>query len=67
MDYMFVPLFSHFKSWDYEKLKNTAGILMICMVWDFVYNAYKMYKSKGLITRWRIDTTNTKLYRLLHQ
>ena len=67
MDYMFVPLFTHFKAWDYDKLKNTAGILMICMMWDFVYNAYKMYKSKGLITRWRVDTTNTKLYRLLHQ
>lgn len=66
MDYIFIPLFYRFLSWDAYILNITAGALMILMTGDFVYSAYQMYKNKMQVRRWKIDTTNTKLYRLLH-
>ncbi|MGN1160007.1 MAG: putative ABC transporter permease [Lachnospiraceae bacterium] len=66
MDHAFEPLFKSFQTWNYETLRFTVSLLMAAMVWDFTYNAYRMYRDKRMITRWRVDTTRTKGYRLLH-
>lgn len=66
MDKVFLPLFYCFQKWDYTILRNTAIVLVAIMVGDFVYNAYMMYREKAQITRWKIDTTESWLYRKIH-
>lgn len=66
MEHIFDPLYRYFQAWNYEVLRLTASVLMAVMIWDFVYNAYKMYRGKMMIRRWRIDMTGTRGYRLLH-
>ena len=66
MDYVFIPLQNRFMMWDYYRLEFMAKILMALMIGDFVYNAYKMKKNGNVTTRWKIDTTETKGYKLLH-
>lgn len=66
MEHIFDPLYRYFQTWNYEVLRLTASVLMAVMIWDFAYNAYKMYRDKMMIRRWRIDMTGTRGYRLLH-
>ena len=66
MDQIFMPLYNYFLSWDYNTLRKIAIPLTAIMVWDFLYNAYKMYKNQGGVSRWKVDTKRSRLYRILH-
>lgn len=66
MQHCLEPLFHFFIKWDYDVLRTTAIVLMGIMIGDFLYNAYLMYKTRGMISRWRIDMTGSKLYKKLH-
>ena len=46
------PLCSCFRGW------NMTG--------DFLYNACRMYKTQGIVQRWKIDRTEGRIYRKLH-
>lgn len=64
MDNCFMPLINSFAAWDYEKLRLTAVSLILLLTVDFIYNGYRMYKDRKAQPRWKIDTTNTKAYKL---
>lgn len=66
MQVFFVPLYKLFLGWDYVKLVVMTVTFGILMIGDFVYNAYKMYKTQGLIQRWKIDINAKKVYRRIH-
>lgn len=66
MDVFFEPLFRIFRGLDYNVLRTLSLSLIGIMIVDFLYNAYLMYKTRGMITRWKIDTTNTWLYKKVH-
>lgn len=66
MGCFFEPLFNFFKEWNYSTLQYTAAMLMSLMLWDFIHSAYKMYKSKGLVVRWKIDVSNNYVYKRLN-
>lgn len=66
MNCFFEPLCHFFANWDYRVLSVAATSMMVIMTSDFAYNAYKMYKIRGMIVRWRIDTTGSRLYKRIH-
>lgn len=66
MELCFAPLYHFFVKWNYHILRGTALVLSVIMMGDFVYNAYKMYKLRGMIRRWRMDTKRSRLYKKLH-
>lgn len=66
MEHCLEPLFFFFVKWDYDVLRTAAIVLMGLMVGDYLHNAYQMYKNKGMVRRWRIDMTGSRLYRRLH-
>lgn len=66
MGHCLEPLYYFFLKWDYDVLRTTAIVLTGIMVGDFLYNAYLMYKKKGMVRRWRIDTTGSRLYKKIH-
>ena len=66
MQHCLEPLFLFFVKWDYDVLRTAAIALMGIMIGDYLYNAYLMYRNKGMVRRWRIDMTGSKLYRRLH-
>ena len=67
MNKIFVPLYETFMAWDYVRLRNTAMILLVLLVADYLYHTYLMFTQKAMISRWVIDTTGTRLYRRLHK
>lgn len=67
MDYVFIPLQNRFMTWNYWVLSFMSRTLLALMIGDFVYNAYKMKKNGNITSRWTVDTTDTKGYKLLHQ
>ena len=66
MDYIYEPLYMSFMRWEPETLCRVAPVMMLTLLVDYIYNAYRMYKEKKMTPRWRIDTTSTKGYQLLH-
>ena len=54
MNFFFEPLIAFFEGCNDTVLKVTATILMVIMVGDFLYAAYKMIKNKGPLIRWRL-------------
>lgn len=66
MDYIYEPLYAGFLSWEPTRLCLTASILMVLLLTDYIYNTYRMYMDKKMPERWRIDTTGTRGYQLLH-
>lgn len=66
MDHIFEPLYQSFLTWDDKILCITALCFMVFLTWDYLYNAYRMYKNKKMQQRWSIDTTWTKGYQMLH-
>ncbi len=66
MDKAFLPLLYCFQKWNYITLRNTAVFFMALMVGDFLYNVFMMYREKSQITRWKIDTTESWLYKKMH-
>jgi len=66
MDVVLKPLYQYFQKWNGGFLKGVVIVLVLVMMGDFLYNAYKMYKTQGMVRRWRIDTTGSLVYRKLH-
>lgn len=66
MDKFFIPLFQYAQKCNPTLLKVTAVPLTVLMIGDFLYSGYRMYKKKGIVTRWRIDTTGSLLYKKVH-
>ena len=66
MDNAFEPILRNILTWDYEVLRLVAAILMAIMIGDFVHSGYYMYRNKQMLMTWKIDTTRTPGYRLLH-
>lgn len=66
MDCFFEPLYFFFQGWNYNVLSVVAKFLMAVMIGDFVYHSYLMYKTRGMITRWKIDTKDSWLYKRIH-
>lgn len=66
MDNAFEPILRNILAWDYEVLRFTASLLMAIMIGDFVHSGYYMYRNKQMLMKWKIDTTHTRGYRLLH-
>lgn len=66
MDYFFMPLMNRFLAWDYGHLCVAAGVLMVLLTADFLYNAYLTYRNKQTTRRWKINMTRSLGYRLLH-
>ena len=54
MDRFMMPLYGYFRSWDYSVLSTAAPVLSVLMSADFVYNAYKMYQTQGMVRRWKV-------------
>ena len=63
MDKCLGPLYNYFARINTSKMEYVVVALMSIMIGDFIYNAYKMYKIRGLVRRWRIETNNNGLYR----
>ncbi len=66
MQHCLEPLFYFFVKWDYDVLRTSAIGLLGILMGDFLYNAYLMYQTRGLIDRWRIDMTGNRLYKRIH-
>ncbi len=56
MYYIFEPLCQFFESWNSYLLSVTSIIMMILLIWDCMYNLYRMYMDKSMQNRWKIDT-----------
>ncbi len=56
----FGPMYQYFTRYEATKMEYVVVFLMSIMVGDFVYNSYKMYKTGGLVRRWRIETREKK-------
>lgn len=66
MHHLFDPLMQYFLSLDYETLRTSSIVFTGLLTLDFVVNAAKMYVSKSLNTLWKIDTTHSLGYRIVH-
>ncbi len=66
MDLFFEPLYQFFQGCDYGCLQSASMSFMMLMIGDFVYNAWLMYRKKGMVVRWRRDTTQCWLYKKIH-
>lgn len=60
MDVFFWPVFRYFCSVENKMCIATGFILFICLVLDFLYNGYQIYKQHGTIQRWKIETPKWK-------
>ena len=63
MDKCLGPMYNYFARFNTGKMEYVVVALMSIMVGDFVYSAYKMYKTGGLVRRWRIETKERRLYK----
>ncbi|MCM1223444.1 MAG: putative ABC transporter permease [Lachnospiraceae bacterium] len=54
MDVFFAPLHCFFRKQNPIALCVVTVLLFTFMAVDFIYNAYKMYRTYGLVTRWRV-------------
>ncbi len=41
-----------------------SAIMMCLLIWDCMYNLYRMYMDKSMQNRWKV---NTKLYQKIHK
>lgn len=63
MHKFFEPLYQYFISWNPQMLKIVASCLMALLMADYLYSMYQMYAKKSMLPRWKIRTTETRLYR----
>lgn len=66
MDYIFVPLYNYFLSWNSRRLYIVAGVLMVIMLGDFVGAAYRMYKGKRVIKKIKVRPISALVANGLH-
>lgn len=62
----FTPLMTRFLEMESENLKFWAITFMTLLCVDFLVNAAKIAVTRELRPTWKIDTTRTRGYRLLH-
>lgn len=62
----FTPLMLRFMRMDFDNLRFWALTFMTLLGVDFVVSAIKFAVTREMKPTWKIDTTNTKGYRLLH-
>lgn len=67
MECCFEPLYVFFMNWKESILWIWAVSITLLMTWDMVYHGIRMYKQCGTTNRWRIDTTDWKVYQRLHE
>ncbi len=60
MNHFFEPLCQLFLSWDKHVLMVVSVTVSGLLLGDFFYNGYKMYKTKGMIVRWKIVFAKNK-------
>lgn len=63
MDVVLKPLYNFFQRWNSGFLKAAVVVLVVLMTGDFVYNAYKMYKTQGMVRRWRLSVGIIRMIR----
>lgn len=63
MEKCLTPMYQYFSGCNTSRMEYVVVLLMSIMVGDFVYSAYKMYKTRGLVRRWRIETKERNLYK----
>jgi len=66
MDVCLEPLYNYFHAFDAGRLKMIVLAFAVLLIFDFAYNAYKMYQVQGMVRRWRLDTTGSRIYKRLH-
>lgn len=66
MDRCLEPIYNFFLTWGDRQLRNTVIVMTVFLTADFLYNARQMYRTQGMIQRWRIDTTENRVYKKLH-
>lgn len=66
MRLFFQPLMDWFIQMDLDTLRVTSMTFMTLMTVDFLFNAVRIFKEKKLTPIWKINTTRTLGYRLLH-
>ncbi len=66
MQLFFQPLMDWFLQMDLDTLRVTSMTFMTLMTVDFLFNAVRIFKEKKLTPIWKINTTRTLGYRLLH-
>lgn len=66
MRLFFQPLMDWFLQMDLDTLRVTSMTFMTLMTVDFLFNAVRIFKEKKLTPIWKINTTRTLGYRLLH-
>ncbi|MBQ5673991.1 MAG: putative ABC transporter permease [Lachnospiraceae bacterium] len=66
MQHCLEPLFHFFVKWDYDVLRTVTIVLMGIMIGDFLYNAHLMYKTRGMVRRWKVDMSGNRVYKRLH-
>ncbi len=67
MEFVAMPLFKWFTTWNIVGLGICSSALMILMAADFVRSAYLMYRDKKLLVTWTRETKKNRVYRALHQ
>lgn len=67
MDNVFVPMKNWFAKLDVRLLIPTAVIVSVIMIVDFLHGAYFMAVKKSVYLRWRVDLSDTRLYKKLHR
>lgn len=63
MDKLFAPLYRWYLTWNPIVLAIVSVALMLVMTVDFFYSGYLMYVRKSVSRRWRIDVSNSEIYR----
>lgn len=66
MKEFFTPLMNRFLEMDIVNLKFWAITFMTLLGVDFIVNAVRVGFTHEMKQMWRIDTSNTKAYRILH-
>lgn len=66
MKCFFTPLMQRFMRMDFENLRFWAITFMMLLGVDFLVSAVKFATTREMKSTWKIDTTKTMGYRLLH-
>lgn len=67
MEKVYLDLFDRLLTVNVTALGICSVTLTVLTVYDFFYSSLKFYKNKAPHDRWRIDTSETRLYRYLHR
>lgn len=63
MDVFFQPVYRYFCRTENKICVVSGFALFLCLVLDFLYNGHQIYKQRGIVQRWKIETTKLKIAR----